>query len=216
MSDPPPRDEAVSRRLRRLASMPVDTSRLDAALRRALPGAPARLRVTPLRALAAALLLGVALGLAFAGFGSGAALASAERLADIHRSAVAGNERTTPVASIAEARAALRRKWPDTPELPELPEHRAISCCVHEIGRRQMACITFEIDGVPVTLALAGARDIRMPHGESRRIDGAEYIVGESGGIHMVMQRRGSTWLCLMGRLSTERLAEVARSLEMD
>jgi len=211
-------DVAISRRLRQLSSLPVDTSGLEARLRASLPPRRANLPgfrslFTPMRALAASILILVGLATLIITLASGPASASTERMAAIHQSAVAGDGRTTRVSSIAEARAALQRKWPGTPELPELPEHRAMSCCVHEIGREQMASITFEVEGSPVTMALASSRDIRMPHGEKQEIAGKTYVVGSASGVNMVMSQRDGTWMCLMGRLSLAQLAQLSESL---
>ena len=86
-------------------------------------------------------------------------------------------------------------------------------CCVHEIGRKQMACLTFSVDQQPITLAMASSRDIRSPHGEARTINGREYRIDSSDGVNMVMSEVDGTWMCLMGRLPIERLVELADAI---
>jgi hypothetical protein len=239
-------DDAVQRRLAKLSARPMDTAAFDAALRRRLaeeasaglaptltlagtdrePTRPATVPAwsnpftkvfSPLRAVAATLLMSLALvaGIVAWSASAGPAVASPQRLAEVHNDAVAGRGLSSVVHSIDEARAALQRKWPGTPELPEPRDLEVMSCCVHEIGRRQMACVTFRIDETPVTLAVASRRDIRSPHGQARDIAGRRYLVGSADGINMVMSEHEGTWMCLMGRLPMERLAEIVEELRV-
>jgi hypothetical protein len=216
-----PIDQAVARRLSKLRSMPMDTAAFDAKLRAALPAAGSsserRLLMwpvsTPLRAVAASLILGLTLFFMFVLMSPRPALATPQRMAEIYQSAIDGRSHSTKVTSIEEARAALHRKWPESPVVPDVNNMQLMHCCVHEIGRKQMACLTFEVGDAKVTLAIAPSRDIRSPHGESRVINGREYLVGTSDGVNMVMSESDDTWMCLMGELPIERLAELANSI---
>jgi hypothetical protein len=166
-----------------------------------------------LRAVAASLVVGVLLAAIVLMISSSPALATPQRMAAIYNSAVDGKNHPTTVATANEAREVLRRKWPDAPVVPEVQDLQLMHCCVHEIGRKQMACVTFLVEEQPVTLAFASARDVRSPHGETKVIDGESFVVGSADGVNMVMSERGGTWMCLMGRLSVERLSEVARTI---
>lgn len=213
--------QAVSKRLAKLRTRPVDHTTFDARLRAALPkqlsNTHGRLLMwpfaSPLRAVAASLVVGILLAAIVLMSTSSPALATPQRMADIYNSAVDGKNHPTTVSSANEAREALRRKWPDAPVVPEVEDLQLMHCCVHEIGRKQMACVTFLVEEQPVTLAFASTRDVRSPHGETKMIDGQSFVVGSADGVNMVMSERGGTWMCLMGKLSVERLSEIARTI---
>jgi hypothetical protein len=212
-----PIDDAVARRLARLRSSPMEAVEFDARLTASLQAAgrsSGLLRLwpmlTPVRAVAAVFLVGLTLLFAFVVLNPRPALATPQRLAAIYADAVGGNAHSTKVTTIEEARAALRRKWPDSPIVPDVSDMQLMHCCVHEVGRKQMACITFEVDQQPVTLAIASSSDIRAPHGNVQTIHGRDYRVGSAGGVNMVMSERDGSWMCVMGRLPLERLAELS------
>lgn len=212
--------QAVSRRLAKLRSRPVDLSAFDARLKASLPQlAGARSRfwigsfVSPMRAVAAGLVIGALLTAIFMISRSSPALATPQEMAEIYNSAVDGRNHPTTVSSVNEARDALRKKWPNAPVVPEVDDLQLMHCCVHDIGRKQMACVTFLVEEQPVTLAFASARDVRSPHGQTKMIDGQTFVVGSADGVNMVMSERGGTWMCLMGKLSFERLADIARTI---
>lgn len=215
-----PIDRAVARRLAKLRSRPMDMAAFDAKLKAALPAkraSPERMFLwpilTPMRAVAASLLVGVTLFFAFVVLTPQPAMATPQRLAAIYEDAVGGRSHATNVTSIEEARATLRRKWPESPVVPDVSDMQLMHCCVHEIGRKQMACLTFSVDAQPITLAMASSRDIRSPHGEARTINGRDYRIDSSDGVNMVMSEVDGTWMCLMGRLPIERLVELADSI---
>lgn len=211
--------KAVSERLARLRSRPVDLASFDARLKSALPRSSRGMRaliwpfVSPMRAIAASLVVGALLSAIVLMSTSTPALATPKRMAEIYNNAVDGKSHATTVSTADEARDVLRRKWPDAPVVPEVRDLQLMHCCVHEIGRKQMACVTFLVEEQPVTLAFASARDVRSPHGQTRVIDGQSFVVGSADGINMVMSERNGTWMCLMGRLPVERLSEIARTI---
>ena len=67
--------------------------------------------------------------------------------------------------------------------------------------------------GAPVTMAIANAADVRVPESEMLTVGGVTYHVQSHQGVNMVMAQRNGRWVCLMGRLPTRRLAELANSL---
>lgn len=217
-------DLAIGRRLAKLRERPISTSVFDARLRSMLPvGAsqsevdlPDRWRLSlllsPMRAAAALLLIALTVAAAIWVFSPNPVLASPQEMAEIHDIAVAQQGHSMSVSTIEEARAALRRQWPNSPQITAPDDLQVLSCCVHEIGKRQMGCVTFEVDGVPVTMAVADAKQVRSPHGEQRIIDGVPYVVGSANGVNMVMSKRGGVWTCVMGRFPLERLAQIAGS----
>jgi hypothetical protein len=219
-------DRAVSDRLARLRAMPLDVS----ALRRAVdaqvsaPTAetarprPSIFRLfSPMRAVAASLLVGglvIALVIASA---SGPVLASADRMAQVHDEMVAGDGHGShgrqAVNSIEAANAALRAQHGGAPAVPDVGPEQVMSCCVHMVGRKRMSCVTLMSGGVPVSLAVADAADVRMPASETVVADGVTYHVQSARGVNMAMAQRDGRWVCLMGKLPTARLIDLAKQL---
>jgi hypothetical protein len=213
-------DEATSRRLAKLHTVPMDTSQLLKAVEAQIPRPQAqarRLRLTwlkPMRAVAASLLVfGLIIALVIHSSG-GPVLASADRLARIHDEVLhrAGTH-VTAVDSVSAANAALASKCPGLPAVPELPKDHVMSCCVHDLGRKKLACVAILVDEVPVSIAVADVADVKMPTCQALMIGGVAYHVQSEGDINMVMTERGGRWVCVMGKLPVNRLAELASSL---
>lgn len=211
---------ATSKRLARLRDAPVDTSRLlrrvEAQIPREHP-VPSRLRMhwlSPLRAVAASLIVLCLMAALVVNLSSGPALASAERLAHVHQEVLnAEGDHLTPVDSTDAANAALAAEWHDAPAIPALPEDPVMTCCIHRMGQKKIACVAFESNGVPVTMAVANAADVKVPTAETLTIGGTIYHVQSHAGVNMVMIERGGRWVCLMGELPLDRLAALANTL---
>lgn len=219
-------DGATARRLGRLRTMPVEL----AGIRRAIEAevgppaaslvAPTRRgawRITwpgPMRAAAASLLVFGLIAAAVIAVASRPAVASADRLAEIH----AGVQQRDgicpcPVESIAEANAVLSAHTPAAPRLPEVPADDVHFCCLQKLGRREVACAAVVVDGQPVTVAVADARHVRAPPGDARVVDGQPIYVHARGDLNMVMTSRDGRWVCVMGRVPADRLVEMARNV---
>jgi HAMP domain-containing protein len=213
-------DEATVRRLVRLRTMPVDLGRLKARVEAEIPrpveragGAIGLGWFRPMRAVAASLLvMGLIVAVVIAS-SSGPALASSERLLQVHQEMLAGPDHATSVQSLEAANAALAQQWSRAPGVPSIEHDAVMSCCVHRIGRQKVACVAMTLDGTPITMAVAPASDIKMPQG--RRIDrnGRIYLVDSSQGVQMVMTERDGRWACLMGPLPVERLVEALETM---
>lgn len=213
-------DEATSRRLARLRTLPVDTSRLERAITEQIPRPqvqPRRLRLgwlSPMRAIAASVLVFALFVALVLNSSSGPVLASADRLAEIHEEVLhRSGTHVTQVDSVAAANSTLASKCPGLPAVPEIPEDHVISCCVHEIGRKKMACIAMEVDSVPVSIAVAPASDVKTPTCEARMINGVAYHIQSHNDINMVMIERDGRWVCVMGKLPVDRLVALASTL---
>lgn len=219
----PSKQDGLSKRLRGLRRTPVNLADFDARMVNCLPPRKPPQAIwkmllsqllTPARATAAGLLMLIAVVGIVVSLTGRPALASPQRLAEVYLSSVDDHGGATPIKSIADARRALDRKFPLAPQLSGEPAGmQPMSCCVHEIGRRQMACVTFVVDKQPVMLALASATDVRSEPGSELTFQGTTYVTGSSDGVNMVMIQSDGTWMCLMGRLSHKRLAELATSL---
>jgi len=213
-------DQPTADRLARLASFPVDTSKLAATLRQQIPALqaaqPRRLWLRPMRIAAAILVVIAGIIAAMMLFPGGPALASPDALAYVHEQMVSGQSHgVRKVTSIDAAAAALAEDWPQRPALPDMPDHNVMACSVHEVGRKKMACIALMVNEVPVTMAVADSADIKTPQGTILVRDGITYRVQSSGGVNMAMTERNGRWICLMGRLSVDQLVELAGKLRL-
>jgi hypothetical protein len=216
-------DQATANRLARLASFPVDTSKLAASLRQQLPmpqaAQPKRLWLRPMRLAAAILILIGGIIAAIVLSSGGPALASPDVLAGVHAEMIAGRSHgVRKVTTVDAAAAALSQEWPQRPALPDMadmPADQVISCSVHEVGRKKMACIALMVNEVPVTMAVADSADIKTPGGTTLVRGGITYRVQSSGGVNMAMTERNGRWICLMGRLSVDQLVELSSKLRL-
>lgn len=211
-----PLDDATAARLGRLRSMPMDTASLAARVRRSIPelaeqGKPAwRLWIRPVRAAAAVLVVAITIfAIVLAGSG-GTAVASVDQLAQLHEQMIAGQSHGTRVDSIAAANAALEKEWPKGPDIPAIPQDHVMSCCVHEMGRKKMACVVLNLDGEPVTIAVAKSSEIKCPAGSMSMRDGLMYCSHSVRGVNMVMVQQDGQWTCYMGKVPMEKLSELA------
>lgn len=217
-------DLATAKRLARLRTMPVELASLDRAIRREVGPPPASVGrqstrrfgwFNPMRVAAASVLLFGLVAALVVGTATGPALASADRLAEIHLEVQKhGGAHACQVGSIAEANAALSGKAPGAPRLPDVPAEHVHFCCIQNLGRKPVSCAAVVIDGKPVTLAVAGARDVRLPRGDSRVVDGQKFFVESKGKLNIVMTESVGRWVCVMGDVSPEQLIDTARSLK--
>src|SRR5438034_4517905 len=119
-------DDAVAGRLAKLAAMPVDTSRLDAALRSQIPRRrnPIVYRLMrPATAIAASITLFIAIAAAVILSSSGGeVLASPAQMAQVHLDIVANRVAVTRVSSIEEAGQVFSQSGAQSPQLPQAPQ----------------------------------------------------------------------------------------------
>lgn len=211
-------DSATTRRLAKLRAIPVDTSRLERSIRSQIPeltsgGMTRRHWLRLSRGVAAGLLLTGLLVTAFISSSSGPAVASSVALAEIHDEVVSGQAPLTPVTSIAAASATIEAQWRSSPDLPYMAQGEAMSCCVHLMGRKKIAIVSFLSDGIPVTLAVADASEVRTSASVTVKRGRSVFHMQSSDNINMVMLQHGGRWICLMGALPTERLVDLAEKM---
>ena len=126
-----PVDQAISRRLARLSTMPVDISGLSRAMKAQIPpSTPQRLRfIAPLRAIAASLLLAGAVAIVAMTLWTRPAMASSQQLLELHQSLICSMDAND-----------------STPD-----------CCTREIANRPVTCRRMRVDGAAVSLMIADA-----------------------------------------------------------
>lgn len=218
-------DAAAAARLAQLKSMPVDTSRLERALWAHLPADPrAQERrasflagraawLQPMRAVAAAVLILVALAAVLLTSSSGPALASSAQMAEMHSDLIAGRLPSIQVDSIEAANKVLAAQSPHAPEVPDLPQGHVMACCMKSVKDKKVACVLMKREGVPVSLVVAHGRDMRAPDSPVTQRNGIEYHVQSVGNVNVVMAERDGRWVCLMGELPPDRLMDLADQL---
>ena len=214
-------ERAVSTRLAKLRSMPIDTTRLERAIHAQIPrpqrssGILPWMWLRPVRAIAASFLVLAALvAVLMLSTSSGPVLASTARMAKLHEDVISGKVPVVQVDSISEANKVLARQWPNSPEVPEVPKDHVMACCMTSVKDKKLACVLMKRDGVPVTLTVAHGRDMRVPDSPVTVRDGVRYHVQSAGKLNMVMTERQGRWVCLIGELPAERLMEVASKLQ--
>ncbi|HEY7088576.1 MAG TPA: hypothetical protein VH518_10835 [Tepidisphaeraceae bacterium] len=214
-----PLDQATADRLARLRAMPVDTSNIDAQIAAKIPRpreAPVLLRIRALRAVAASLALIGLIGAIIWSLSGGAVLAEPTMMAQFHEELVSGKVAATQVKSIAEANQALKDQWEHGVSIPSVPTEHVMMCCMRSIQDKRLACVLLQSDrGVPVTMAVAKAMDMRIPPNSERVVkNGLEFHIQRTTGLTMVMTERGGRWICLIGALPSDRLIDIGAGIE--
>jgi hypothetical protein len=213
-------ERAVSGRLAKLGSMPVETGRLAGALRVQIPEPSRRTRslwLSPrvLRAVAAGVVLigTLALVLVLTTM-SRPALASPAEMARVHEELVSGKTPATQVDSIEAANRMLAGEQPQFPALPDVPAEHVMACCMKSVSDKKVGCVLLKQEGVPVSLMVARAGDIRTPTSPVTVRAGVSYNVQASGRLNMVTTERNGRWVCLIGETSADRLVDLASKLD--
>jgi hypothetical protein len=217
-------DRATAQRLARLRTMPVDTSRLERWLRAEIPSPSSQGRterssgvsmwLRPARAVAAGFALLMMLVGALVLSSGGPVLASPNQMAQVHEELVSGRMSATRVDSVEGANRVLMAQWPQSPKIPSLPHDDVTACCMHSVGDKNLACVLLKADGVPVTMTVANAADMRLPSSPTTTRNGVAYHVQAHGQLNMVMTERYGRWVCLTGELPAERLMDLASRLQ--
>ncbi len=212
-------DRAIARRLAKLRTLPVDTTRLDRLLSAQLPDRAAkrgwpRIGLQPVRALAASVAILAVVGAILLSSSGGPVLASATQMAQVHEDMVAGRAPAMQVDSIAGANKALAAQWPQSPEIPNVPQDHVMACCMKSVRNKKMACVLLKSEGVPVTMTVANAADMQLPAVPTVSHNGIDYRVQSVAKLNMVMAERNGRWVCLIGELPAERLMDLAAKLQ--
>ena len=211
--------QAVSTRLSKLRTMPVDATGLQCAIRAQIPQpakerGPIRLFLRPVRAIAASVLVvGLLTAVLVLSTSSGPALASPAQMARLHEDLVSGAVPVMQVDSIDAANKALSSQWPQAPGMPNVPADHVMACCMKSVKDKKVACVLLKRAGVPVTMTVANASDMQLPKSPKVSRNGVSYHVQSSGKLNMVMTERQGRWICLIGETASEGLMDLADQL---
>ena len=204
-------DAVLARRLRRLATIPVDTGALDQRLRQAivLPRRNLRQFGVGLVAGAAAFL---AMGLVL--FSILSAVPTRASLADLthaYRSAMARSPVSAGRFTESKAAAAIAQACICLPGLKTCHMARMNSCYMTEIRHQQVSCAMLSSGSHPVVV-LTG-NHIAGPRGQRVHFQGVQYQVVRTHDLNLVEAKRHGHWMCLMGRSSPAALLALASHL---
>lgn len=214
-------DREVRSRLARLASIPVDTSRLQRQLQSAL--SPDLLQTQrrrwshpwrSLTAAAAAILIVATTAIILVNAGNSPAMASPSDLARLHAQTLLQESMATTVTSLEQANRVLAGQWSDLPQIPAPESAKLHSCCIHDFMDSKIACIILRDGQTPLTMVVGHARQFRPAKGNVVQRGGRSFTLHQVNGLRMAMTQQGGRFVCLMGEVSEERLLSIAENLK--
>ena len=208
-------DQALSRRLSKLSTLPVDTSHLDRALRAQVgePSQPAqwRRKLQSFSAVAASLILIALVTLAL--FQNRTAQASPEAMLQFHRDVVSGKVATMQVDSVEELNKAFDAFGTNGVRVSTLPEMKGMSCCVKDVADKRVTCILLKDNSGPVTLSIAESKAFKPLNTSPVMHNGEAFHVQTTSDLTMVTVDRGIHRVCLIGPQPAEKLMSLADGL---
>ncbi len=208
-------EQATRARLARLATTPQDTSRLERQLEGAMTGvrpAPAS-RVlrwwAPLAGVAAVLLVSATIGGLFLVSNDAPVVATSSLLAGLHHEVTGGGPFSIPVADVDSANHEIATRWSNAPALPNPADCEFMSCCVHEVEGRKIACVLLRLRGKSVTMVVANSKDLTPADGIETTTNQHPYTRYAKGDVNMVCMQKNGTNVWLVGELPHEELAQL-------
>lgn len=208
-------DAAMSKRLAKLSTLPVDTSHLDRALRAEIGAPEARTnwsrRLKPITAVAASLILLVLLTMAL--LQNQTAQASPEMMLQFHRDVVAGKVATMQVDSVTELNKAFEAFSAGGIKVDGMPASMKMECCVRDVANKRVACVLLKDGGGPVTLSIAESDAFKPLSSSPVMHRGEKFYVQSSDGLTMVTVDRGTRRVCLIGEQPAEKLMTLTEGL---
>ena len=211
-------DDALSHRLAKLSTMPVDTTRLDRALRAQI-GAPNaadtsvgrptkswQRSLRPLVAVAASLVVIAIVSLALLQNRP----VRADALVQLHNDIVGGKIPSVQVASIDDVNKAFNAFQCGAPMMTASGDVQPRCCCVGKLGNKKVPCIMLNGDKVPVTMALVDAGDVKLAGATTMTHNGETFHITSHGGMNLVVVERNNHAVCIVGALPTDQLIALA------
>ncbi len=204
-----PDDVALAQRLRRLDTLPIDTTNLDRMLRTRLPphASPWR-RSLNLAALGgvAALLIASILMVSFIQVTP--ARASAAKLAAVFDRVTSTRQVLVHVHSLAAANHSLPRSCQCPSGMAMAIKDGLTGCCCISLVGQKVSCLLLNNHGRPVVMLVG--RNITGPPGNAIVYAGQTFSAQSYNGISTIQTRSGSHWICLMSRGTQSALLELA------
>ncbi|HVT82241.1 MAG TPA: hypothetical protein VHM90_16480 [Phycisphaerae bacterium] len=209
-----PFDQALSKRLSKLSTLPVDTSHLDRALRAEIGGPTQQVRwqrmLRPASAVAASLILITLVALAL--LQNRTAQASPEAMLQFHRDVVSGKIATMQVDSVDELNKAFDAFSANGVRVETMPD-MPMSCCVKDIANKRVTCVLLKDNSGPVTLSIAESDAFKPLNTSPVMHNGEAFHVQTAEGLTMVTVDRGNHRVCLIGAQPAGKLMALADGL---
>jgi hypothetical protein len=220
-------DRDTRQRLGKLASMPVDLSRLERRMADAL-GPPEsqqpKTRHNPARHRSAEWLRVAAAVLLFAGIGAGAyfaffqvdpssAVAQTMTVAELHQHLVDDPQATYRANSVEQAQKILDDQLLGHLALPIVDGTQVESCCLVEGQFPLRAALVVDHPNGHITIVVAQGRGFAHPMAPIEHRSGVPLSGHEHAGMPMVMRNSGDLWMCVMGDVEVQALSDVAAGM---
>ena len=218
-------DEAIARRLARLNTLPVDSSRLDALLRQQIPNdatGPSKRSfwlLRPVNAIAASLIGAILIGVLIVSLIDRPAVAAPSQIAQWH----AQMNTTTPTGSVMPATTVeaanqmIAQSDPAAPSMPSMPgmDGRMACCSVRKMGESRISCVMIQRETGRVMVCIGDAAKIKIPStGSTVTQGGVTYHLMSENGVNIVMSHRDGRWIACSGKLPHAELIETAAGLK--
>ncbi len=216
-------DQATRDRLAKLASMPVDLSRLEHQIAEKVT--PRRHQVAqptahPLHgwlrlAAVIALFAGVVGASYYAFFGIAPQTAAAQTMtvAELHEHLLRDRLQDYLAQSIEEAQRLIDAQLTGNLPPPTVDGTRIESCCLVEGAFPLRAALVIDQPTGPVTIIVAQGHDFAHPMNPIDHPSGLTLQGHKHAGLPMVMRNIGDRWMCVMGEVPQSALSDVAAGL---
>lgn len=219
-------DQATQDRLAKLASMPVDLSRLEQKMADQLPSRQqhnTQPHINPMQgwlrvAAIIALMVGVAGASYYAFFGVGpqAAVAQTMTVAELHESLLNDPQEAYLAHTIGDAQALIDAQLAGKQSLPIVDGTHVESCCLVEGEFPLRAALVIKQPAGIATIIIAQGEDFAQPMHPIDHPSGIELQGHDHAGMPMVMRNNGDLWMCVMGETDAETLADVAAAIKFE
>lgn len=217
-------DEATRQRLSKLASIPVDMSRLEGKMADALPQRPEPAPIERPNVIAGwlrvAAVLAVFAGLAgasyFAFFGVSpqSAVAQTMTVAELHEHLLNDPEKTYRATTIEQAQQLIDAQLAGDQPLPIVEGTRVESCCLVEGKFPLRAALVIDQPTCAVTIIIAQGEGFAMQMQPIEHPSGVQLQGHEHAGMPMVMRNVDDLWMCVMGEVEQVELADIAAAID--
>jgi hypothetical protein len=216
-------DQATQDRLVKLATMPVDLSRLEKKMADALPPKPAAHlvhRQAPSSgwyriAAMFVLMAGIAGASYFAIFGVApqGAYANSMTVQELHAYLLEHPDSSYRAQTLPEAQKSIDAQIADEKPLPIVDGANVESCCLVQGNFPLRAALIVERPVGSVTIIIAQGKDFAHPTQPLQHHSGVLLHGHTHTDTPMVMRNVGDLWMCVMGEVDQTDLADVAAGI---
>lgn len=218
-------DQATQDRLSKLASMPVDLSRLEQKMADQLPARQQHnspRHINPMQGwLRVAAIIAVMVGVAgasyyaFFGVGPQSAIAQTMTVAELHDHLLNDPQEAYLAKSVEEAQALIDAQLAGKQPLPIVDGTHIESCCLVEGEFPLRAALVVTQPAGNVTIIIAQGEDFAQPMHPIDHPSGLQLQGHDHAGMPMVMRNVGDLWMCVMGDLEQSELADIAAAINL-